>query len=211
MKKKGISGKQEAVLDYIRHFSQEHGYPPAVREICQGVGVSSPATVKFHLDKLMEEGYINVTAGKTRAITLLKEKNRYNQVPLLAQIPSGDFNGEFDLAKDIIQDYIPFPTQGFDLLFAFSAQLFYQNLEAVLPDDLLIFHRKEAWQEKEEVWGIWEGKSIKLRLQRKQWHGVGENLPVFPLKKNQLQIFGIIEGVLRQYESNNLTPRGNAL
>ena len=44
-KLKQITEKQNNVLDYIKKFSAEHGYPPSIREIGKGLGLSSPATV----------------------------------------------------------------------------------------------------------------------------------------------------------------------
>ena len=51
-----ITKKQKEVLDYIKKYVASHGYPPAIREIGAGLGLSSPATVFTHLKKL---GFIN--------------------------------------------------------------------------------------------------------------------------------------------------------
>ena len=47
-----ITRRQEDVLDYIKKYIVEHGYPPATREIGAALGLSSPATVHTHLKKL---------------------------------------------------------------------------------------------------------------------------------------------------------------
>ena len=43
---------QEAkeVLTFIKKYIVENGYPPSVREICNGLDLSSPATVHTHLN-----------------------------------------------------------------------------------------------------------------------------------------------------------------
>ena len=43
-----LTKRQEEILNFIKKYIADHGYPPAVREICAGVGLSSPATVFVH-------------------------------------------------------------------------------------------------------------------------------------------------------------------
>ena len=40
-KLKQLTEKQNNVLDYIKKFSAEHGYPPSIREIGKGLGLHS--------------------------------------------------------------------------------------------------------------------------------------------------------------------------
>ena len=67
---KALTPKQQQIYDYIVSFSQEHGYPPSVREIGEHVGLKSPSTVHFHLKGLETAGLITKAEGKTRAITV---------------------------------------------------------------------------------------------------------------------------------------------
>ncbi len=92
---KQITEKQNNVLDYIKKFSAEHGYPPSIREIGKGLGLSSPATVHTHVKKLCNAGYLKVDNNKFRAMELLvdneyEEKNEeIVKVPLLGKITAG--------------------------------------------------------------------------------------------------------------------------
>ena len=52
---KKLSPMRQKILDYISRYTDENGYPPAVREICQAVGLRSPSTVHSHL-KILQEG-----------------------------------------------------------------------------------------------------------------------------------------------------------
>ena len=52
MKGTEITKRQKDVLTYIKKYTAEHGYPPAIREICKGVKLSSPATVFVHMKNL---------------------------------------------------------------------------------------------------------------------------------------------------------------
>lgn len=59
----------EEILRYITGYIQEHGYPPSVREITDGVGVSSTDTVHRHIKKMLISGMLETDAepGAARA------------------------------------------------------------------------------------------------------------------------------------------------
>lgn len=93
---KKITKRQEDVLNYIKKYIVEHGYPPATREIGAALGLSSPATVHTHLKKLEDAGCIKKTNSKFRTIEILVE-NEYEKkdedivkVPLLGKITCGN-------------------------------------------------------------------------------------------------------------------------
>ncbi len=95
MKGTEITKRQKDVLDYIKKYIADHGYPPAIREICKGVNLSSPATVFVHMKNLEQLGYIKTTSNKFRTIEILCENEYLEQnedivkVPLLGKITAG--------------------------------------------------------------------------------------------------------------------------
>lgn len=93
---KKLTPRQQEILTYIKKYSAMHGYPPAIREICAGVGLSSPATVFVHIKNLEKNGFIKSTNNKFRTIELLVD-NEYLEknddvvkVPLLGKITAGN-------------------------------------------------------------------------------------------------------------------------
>lgn len=62
--------KREEILKAIIAYTQEHGYAPTVREICEMVGLESPSSVQNHLKKMLRDGMIetDATPGSPRAI-----------------------------------------------------------------------------------------------------------------------------------------------
>lgn len=95
MIKNELTKKQAVILDYIKKYTAEHGFPPAIREICKGVNLSSPATVFVHMKNLEKAGYIKTTSNKFRTIEVLcaNEYLETNEdvvkVPLLGKITAG--------------------------------------------------------------------------------------------------------------------------
>ncbi len=67
---------REKVLEYVRWFVAEYGYAPTVREIGDGVGLTSTSTVHHHLVTLQSEGRIELSAGKARTIRVVSVPNQ---------------------------------------------------------------------------------------------------------------------------------------
>ena len=44
-----LTTKQEVVLTFIKKYIASHGISPTIREICGGVGLSSPSTVHRYM------------------------------------------------------------------------------------------------------------------------------------------------------------------
>ena len=90
-----LTKRQGDVLTFIKEFMVKKGYPPTVREIGEGLGLSSPATTFTHLSELENKGYIRKGSNKNRTIELLVE-NEFTpkseeiiEVPLLGKITAG--------------------------------------------------------------------------------------------------------------------------
>ncbi len=93
---KNITKRQEDVLNYIKKYVVDHGYPPSTREIGAALGLSSPATVHSHLKKLEDAGCIRKANSKFRTIEIVGE-NEYAKknedlvkVPLLGKVACGN-------------------------------------------------------------------------------------------------------------------------
>jgi repressor LexA len=65
---RGTTEKQLRILDVIREFTAQMGYPPSVREIGERVGLSSSSTVQSHLKTLERRGLLRRDPTKPRAL-----------------------------------------------------------------------------------------------------------------------------------------------
>ncbi len=87
MEKKELTARQKEILNYIKKYSATHGFPPAIREICKGVGLKSPATVFTHLRSLENAGFIKTTNNKFRTIEILSENEFLPKKDKLVKVP----------------------------------------------------------------------------------------------------------------------------
>jgi repressor LexA len=69
---RGLTEKQERILNFIVDYVDDKGYPPSIREIGNAFGISSLRGVTVHLDALERKGYIK-RASTSRSITVLRK------------------------------------------------------------------------------------------------------------------------------------------
>ena len=107
---KKLADPQQVILDYMISFTEEHAYPPSVREICAAVGLKSTATVHTHLRNLEKRGLITRDPSKQRAVFINtdqlpdREAKQY-KVPLIGRVAAGLPM----LAAENIEDAFPLP------------------------------------------------------------------------------------------------------
>ena len=99
MERGKLGKRQLAIYDFIRSYSDEHGYPPSVREIGAAVGLASPSTVHMHLKVLEEQGLIKRDSKKPRTIEVMGK-----------QAASGQHLAE--VTQDVDRDVITLPVVG---------------------------------------------------------------------------------------------------
>ena len=85
-----ISGRQRRIIDFIRDFWENKGYPPTVRDISKGCGISSTSVVDYNLKNLEKMGAIKRHSGVSRGIELADRVIQSTvMVPLLGVIAAG--------------------------------------------------------------------------------------------------------------------------
>ena len=90
--KSRLSAKRKQIVDFILKFMEGKGYPPTVRDIQTGCGISSTSVVDYHLKVLEKEGHIRRDAEVSRGIELLGRASLLPkvQVPIIGQIAAGE-------------------------------------------------------------------------------------------------------------------------
>ena len=204
-----LSRRQQEIYNFILSFTNEHGYPPSVREIGAEVGLKSPSTVHFHMKGLEEAGVIVKAEGKTRAISLpgvsvapppaAEEANpQTNQVPVVGSVAAGSPI----LAQECIEDYLTFDTQGLSgEHFALRVRGESMLNAGILPGDLVVVHRQQEVRSGEIVVALFEDEATVKTYQRKDGHSwlLPENPDYEPIDGTHAQIIGKVVAVVRRY------------
>src|SRR5207249_931483 len=148
----------------IQHWSNDHGYPPTIREIGKAVRINSTSVVNYNLNKLVKEGYISRSKDVSRGIRLnaLQEvavdvvgdgsRGHYDmlRVPMAGQIVAGQPapipGDDFDYYDD--EEAIPVPRMligNNDPARIFALKVQGQSMiDAMINDDDIVVLKRQA-------------------------------------------------------------------
>ena len=202
-----LTRRQQEIYDFILAFTNEHGYPPSVREIGTAVGLKSPSTVHFHMKGLEESGLIVKAEGKTRAISLPgaplntaggEADPHADQVPIVGNVAAGSPI----LAQEYIEDYLTFDTQGLSgEHFALKVRGESMINAGILPGDLVVVHRQQEVRSGEIAVALFEDEATVKTYQRKdgQVWLLPANPEYQPIDGTHAEIIGKVVAVIRRY------------
>ena len=111
MGKETLTDRQQQIFNFIKETILKKGYPPTVREICEGLNISSTASVHAQLEILEKKNYIHRDPSKPRTIEItddefnLAGRDMVN-VPMVRYVAAG----EPVLATQNIEGYFPVPS-----------------------------------------------------------------------------------------------------
>jgi len=77
---KPLTDQQQRVLSFVENYSQDNGYPPALREIGSAIGLTNVNAVRGHLNALEKKGYITKDPDKARSICVVHSPSRYSRI-----------------------------------------------------------------------------------------------------------------------------------
>ena len=89
---KGLTTRQQEILDFVLEYVDSEGYPPSIREIGSKFEIGSLRGVTVHLDALERKGYIS-RSNTPRSIKVVhpsfSTSSRVAMVPLIGEIAAG--------------------------------------------------------------------------------------------------------------------------
>ena len=197
MGKKGE--KKEEVFNFIKAFIDENGTPPSVREIGKAVGLTSPSTVQYHINALIEAGYIEKgEANQKRTLKLAKRSSTAHYVPLLGTVTAG----EPILAIESIEDYIPVAVNSPGKeLFALKIKGDSMINAAICNGDIVVVERTPVAENGEIVVALMEDEATVKRFYKEDGHFrlQPENDNYEPIIVDELVILGKVVSLIRNY------------
>jgi repressor LexA len=137
-----LSDKHKRVLEVLERYTEQHGYPPSIREMCSRANISSTSVANYYLDRLEELGYIERDRRVSRGVRVIKSYAEPGvldkaqelaetasqaiqdliRVPLVGQIvasePVTSFSDQPESMIDVARSLLP--TQKADDLFALT-------------------------------------------------------------------------------------------
>ena len=195
---KKISDKQQRMLEYIKEYSLEHGYPPSVREVGAEMGLRSPSTVHAHLKKLQEAGWLEPSEHKSRALTPVSGPSMVARVPILGRVTAG----MPILAVEEHVGYVPFePAANGGEYYALRIRGDSMTGAGILDNDLVIVRQDMQARNGDIVIALLEDEATckTLRITPDGVWLMPENPAYPPIDGTGCQILGVVRAVYREY------------
>jgi len=196
---KGLTKRQQQVLEMIRDFMEEYNMPPTRVEIAEAMGFRSANAAEDHLKALLNKGAIEMYAGSSRGIRIVDEAEQ--GLPVIGRVAAGNPI----LAEENVEDH-----------YQMDAEIFYPAADyllrvkgmsmrdvGILNGDLLAVHRTQD---------VTSGQIVVARLGNevtvKRFRRRGNKVRLMPenddfepievdLRDEDLTIEGLAVGVIR--------------
>jgi len=198
-----LSLRQTKILEFIKQEIRKKGYPPAVREIGEAVGLLSSSTVHGHLQTLEDKGYIRRDPTKPRAIEILDSSSdilnakKVVHIPVVGRVTAGqpilaveNIEGTFPLPADLVRQ---------DNVFMLKVQGESMIGAGILDGDFIIVRQQNEARNGEIVVALIGDEATVKRFfkERTLIRLQPENSSMEPIYSQDVSILGKVVGVFR--------------
>jgi repressor LexA len=167
---KELSAKQKQILDFITGFIRERDYPPSVRDVVRGCGISSSSVAQYYLDVLERKGYIRRDREVSRGIALVKSLADFVTVPVLGTISAGQPIPvpSADTWVTTPEDTLRLPeelTRGLDRVYALRVKGT-SMIDALIDDGDIVLMQQANTANNGEMVAVWLKEEQEVTLKR---------------------------------------------
>lgn len=202
---KGLTQKQQQILQFVLDYIQAEGYPPSIREIGKHFNIGSLRGVTVHLDALARKGYIS-RSNTPRSIKIvhpsMKTSSRSIMLPLYGSIAAGDPI----YAQDHVEDMFPVPSEMVrNIERAFLLRVKGDSMvgEGIMPRDLVVIKPQQAANHGDLVAVLLgdEATVKRLNMDRSGVKLMPSNPAYEPIevKREDARVIGKVVGLIRDY------------
>jgi repressor LexA len=199
-----LTQRQQQVLQLIRQYAEETGYPPTRAEIARQLGFKSANAAEEHIKALARKGAIEIIPGASRGIRLPELDTNPSGIPIIGRVAAGSPI----LAQEHIEDYCNIPNSFFSPSADFFLRVHGMSMKdiGILDGDLLAVHKtQQARNGQIVVARIGEEVTVKRFKRIDQSHQV-ELWPENPefnvirvdMRSQEFSIEGLSVGVIRR-------------
>jgi len=196
-----LTPRQQEVLDLIRRYTEDTGYPPTRADIARELGFRSANAAEEHLKALARKGAIEMIAGASRGIRIAEETRG---IPIVGRVAAGSPI----LAQEHIEDYCAMPAAFFHPRADYFLRVRGDSMieAGIFEDDLLAVHRTTDVHNGQIIVARIDNEVTVKRLQKTrskhQLLLLPENAAYQPievdLREQDFAIEGLSVGVLRR-------------
>lgn len=194
-----LTRRQQETLSFLERFIAANGYPPTVRQVCVGLGLSSTQTAYGHLCKLEQKGYVRLSHAH-RTIQLLARGNEASAppIPLVGRVAAG----QPLLATENVEGHIDLgDLAGEAEVFALRVKGDSMIEAGILDGDYILVRQQEAAENGEIVVALLRDEATVKFFYREQRRVRLQpaNAKMKPIFAKEVTLIGKVIAVLRSY------------
>ena len=203
-----LTDKQREILEFIKGYVLDKGFPPSVREICDAVNLKSTSSVHSQLATLEKKGYIHRDPTKPRTIEILDDdfnpvRREMTNIPVVGQIAAG----APILAEQNIDSYFPIPVdmlpKGMGSKEAFVLKVKGESMinAGIMDGDLIFVKVTNSARNGDTVVALIDDSATVKTFYKEKDHIrlQPENDNMDPILVKECKILGTVFGVFRLY------------
>jgi repressor LexA len=197
---KQLSRRQQDILTFIEGFTDDRSYPPTIREIQDGLGISSTSVVDYNLNVLEQRNLIHRNRNISRGIELIgraQTRRGIISIPVIGRIAAGE---PIAVPEDFAsQEYLDTIELGSEVLGARTENLFalrvrgLSMIDALINDGDVVVLRQQSVCENGDTVAVWLKNEKETTLKR--FYLEGERVRLQPANATMEPIFTDAENV----------------
>ena len=188
------SNKADLILEFVNQFVQENGFAPSVREIGAAVGLSSTASVSYHLQQLQAKGLLQAPGQKGRKRAVVTAQ-RPGHIPVVGVVTAG----MPILALENQEGTICW--EGDPKCFALRVRGDSMINAGILNGDMVVVRPQQSADDGQIVVARIGDEATVKRLSRRdgQVWLMPENDAYSPIDGSEAELIGLVKAVVREY------------
>jgi repressor LexA len=170
---KQLSRRQQDILTFIETFTDERSYPPTIREIQEGLGISSTSVVDYNLNVLEQRNLIHRNRNISRGIELVgrpQPRRSVVTIPVIGRIAAGE---PIPVPEDLaLQEFADTIDLGAEVLGPRTEGLFalrvkgHSMVDALINDGDVVVLRQQSVCENGDTVAVWLKDERETTLKR---------------------------------------------
>ncbi|NOY10330.1 MAG: transcriptional repressor LexA [Spirochaetes bacterium] len=200
---KGLTGRQEEVLKYIKRYITEHQFPPTIREIGENFGISVRGSYD-HVKALEKKDYIKCQLNRSRAIELLPkanmEKGSLRKIPLLGNVAAG----KPLFAEENFEGHVELPAAYLNNGKHFALNIKGDSMKdaGIMDGDVAVISHQNTADNGDIVVAMLDDAVVLKRfyMEKNRVKLKSENESYLPIYSQNVRILGRLTCIIRKYE-----------
>lgn len=192
---------QRQTLEFLRNFLADKGYAPSLKAIADFIGVKSASTAHFHLERLVNKGFIRRgTDGMLELLDRATPQLAPTAVPLVGVIAAGRPIEAIEQSTSI--EIPPSMIDGRGEVYCLEVSGSSMIDEHICDRDLVVIKKQDSAEDGQIVVALLEDGTATLKRYRRLKNGkvmlIPANPTMQPITVDRVTIQGRLIGVIRE-------------